>query len=172
MSFNIFASGSESFNYKQPNCIDKSSFDMAKILEKLAVMEPTKMGVFSTGVDIVQPSAGLSDLVETLGTIELLHSLSNAVSFLAMCSDAANGWIFVSSTKSRIYWTDIKSNAKYNFSPGDSPGSEFIRKIGPALKETDMDNWGVLFQLVMALGKYSNHIGETGRPMINIFLDK
>lgn len=91
MSFNIFASGSESFNYKQPNCIDKSSFDMAKILEKLAVMEPTKMGVFSTGVDIVQPSAGLSDLVETLGTIELLHSLSNAVSFLAMCSDAANG---------------------------------------------------------------------------------
>ena len=110
--------------------------------------------------------------METMATMEFLHTLNNAVCFLAMRSGASDGWISVSCSESHVLWPDTKSFARYNFSPGDDPGAEFIKTIGPGLKATSMDNWGVLAALSIVLSKYSNQIGEDARPMINIMLDR
>jgi len=170
MGFTIFASGANKFHFKQENCIDDSAFDTADLLAKLQTMEPTWMGAGATAVDIVQPSAGIIDLMKTMATMEFLHSLSNAVCFLAMNSSSADGWIFVSARQSHLLWPDTGGNAKYRFQPGYSPGAEFIKKISPALKEADMANWGVLRMLGICLAKFSSKIDDSTAPIINIQL--
>jgi hypothetical protein len=141
---------------------------MVDLLSKLQGLDGTKMGAFATGVDIVQPSAGIIDLMQTMATMEFLHLLNNAVSFLAMKQQAANGWIFVSARESHLLWPDTGGNGEYKFK-GDNPGFDFMKKIGPALKEADMANWGVLRELALCLSKFDHHIGE-GRPCITIQL--
>lgn len=168
MSFKIFASGSGKFHYVRDDCIDDSELNMIDLLGKLQTMEPTWMGAGATAVDIVQPSAGIIDLMKTMATMEFLHNLSNSVCFLAMCSGASDGWIAVTCRETHLLWPDTGANAKYQFYPGDSPGTEFIRKVGPAMKAANQANWGVLRMLGIVLAKYSNHIGESATPIINI----
>lgn len=170
MGFRIFAAGSGKFNFVKDNCIDDSDIDMVDLISKFQSMEPSWMGAFATGVDIVQPSKGIIDLMQTMATMEFLHNLSNAVCFLAMCSESSNGWISVSARETHALWPDTVAIATYRFDPSDSPGAEFVKKIAPVLKETDMANWGVLRMLGIVLAKYSAHIGSSGRPIINIQL--
>jgi len=170
MSFSIFASGTGNFHFERDDCIDDSELNLVDLLSKLQTMEPTWMGAGATAVDIVQPSAGIVDLMKTMATMEFLHMLSNTVCFLAMKGGAANGWIFVSAKQSHLLWPDTGGTGKYSFDPGDSPGAEFIKKVGPALKEADMANWGVLRMLAVVLAKFDNHIEDTARPIINIQL--
>jgi hypothetical protein len=170
MSFNIFASGSKKFHYKKDGFIDSDTFEPMKIVSTLMNMEPTATGV--AGAVIEHKTPGITDVMGALATLEFLHNLNNAVSFLAMNSNASDGWISVSSTNAHLLWPDTKAFAKYNFQPGDSPGAEFIKLIGPGLKDTDMNNWGVLAGLSIVLAKYSNHISDDDTPMINISLDR
>ncbi len=170
MSFRIFASGSPDFHFEKPDCLDDSAFDTIDLLAKLQTMEPTWMGAGATAIDIAQPSAGIVDLMKTMATMEFLHNLSNAVCFLAMCSGSANGWISVSAVQTHLMWPDTGDCKTYRFDPGDSPGSEFIKKIAPALKKADMANWGVLRMMGLVLAKYSSKIGENATPIINIQL--
>jgi len=170
MGFTIFAAGSGKFHYKKENCIDDSAFDTIDLLAKLQGMEPSWMGAGATAVDIAQPSAGIVDLMKTMATMEFLHNLSNAVCFLAMKAQSADGWISVLATQSHLLWPDTGGNATYRFAPGNSPGAEFVKKISPALKEADMANWGVLRMLGMVLAKYSSHIDDNAKPIINIQL--
>lgn len=170
MGFRIFASGSNKFHFEKDNCIDDKDINMVDLISKFQGMEASWMGAGSTAVDIVKPSKGIIDLMQTLATQEFLHNLSNAVCFLAMCSGSSNGWIAVSAREKRWYWPDAVGFEKYQFYPGDSPGTEFIKKIAPVLKETDMANWGVLRMLGIVLAKYSNHIDSSARPMISIQL--
>ena len=172
MSFRIFAAGSDNFHYEKDGNIDKDTFETIKVLAILQSMEPTKAGAGQAAAEYVLPSAGITDLMEAMAAREFLHNLGNAVSFLAMCSGASDGWISVSARKSHILWPDTMGIARYNFSPGDDPGSEFIRLIAPPLKTTDMNNWGVLLVLSNVLAKFSQHIGESATPMINIQLSK
>ena len=46
-----------------------------------------------------------------------------------------------------MVWPTTKAFARYNFQPGDDPGAEFIKLVGPGLKETGMNNYGVLAAL-------------------------
>ncbi len=170
MSFRIFASGSPHYHYEKSDCLDDSAFDMIDLLAKLQTMEPSWMGAGATAVDIVQPSAGIIDLMKTMATMEFLHNLSNAVCFLAMCSGSSNGWISVSAVETHLMWPDTGDSKTYRFDPGDSPGSEFIKKIGPALKAANMANWGVLRMLGLVLAQYSSKIDDNATPIINISL--
>jgi hypothetical protein len=172
MGFRIFAAGTDDFHYENPNFVDKSDFDMVQTIAKLQGLDGTAMGVVATGVDFVQPSAGITDLMDTIATTEFLHNLSNAACFLAMCSGAAEGWISVSARETHYLWPDTAGFARYRFSPGESPGSEFLTRVGPVLRNTGMANWGVLLALGNVLGSYSNRIGLSGTPMINIQLTK
>ena len=64
MGFDIFASGTDNFQYSKKGCADDSDFDMVDLLGKLQNMEPTWMGAGATAVDIVQPSAGIIDAMK------------------------------------------------------------------------------------------------------------
>jgi len=109
--------------------------------------------------------------MESMATQEFLHLLNDSVCFLAMCSGASDGWISVAGSESHLLWPDTKSFARYNFSPGDDPGAEFIKTIAPGLKETSLNTWGVLAALSIVLSKFSSAIGDDATPIINIFLD-
>jgi hypothetical protein len=169
MGFRIFAAGTRDFHYTRDNCIDDSDIDMVDLMSKLQTMEPSRAGVISTAIDIAQPSAGILDLMQTMATMEFLHLLNNAVSFLAMKPQASNGWIFVSARESHVLWPDTGGNGEYRFDPGENPGYEFMRAVGPALREADMANWGVLRELALCLTRFDSHIGN-GRPCITIQL--
>jgi hypothetical protein len=169
MSFNVFAAGSGKFHYQKDGFIDGDSFTPMKVVNALMTMSPTALGAANAYIGYKTPGAG--DLVESIATREFLHLLNDSVCFLAMCSGASDGWISVASSESHILWPDTKAFAKYNFQPGDDPGAEFIKLIGPGLKETSLNNWGVLAALSIVLSKYSAHIGDDARPIINIFLD-
>lgn len=170
MGFDVFAAGSGKFHYKKKGFVDADTFEPMKIVSALMNMSPSALGAADAYIGYKTP--GITDLMGTMATMEFLHNLNNAVSFLAMCSGASDGWISVSTTQSHLLWPDTKSFGKYNFQPGDSPGAEFMKIIGPGLKETDMNNWGVLAALSLVLAKYSNHIGDDATPIINISLDK
>lgn len=170
MGFSIFASGTNDFHFSKDDCIDSDDIDMVDFISKFQGMEPSLMGVGEVAVDIVQPSAGIIDLMQSMATTEFMHLLSNAVCFLAMKGGSANGWIFVAAREEHLLWPDTGGNGKYKFQPGDSPGTEFIKKIAPALKEADMANWGVLRMLALVLAKFDAHIPDSARPMINIEL--
>lgn len=170
MSFNVFAAGSGNFHYIKDGFIDGGDFVPMKVVSALMTMEPSALG--ATNAYIGYKTPGITDLMETVATQEFLHLLNDAVSFLAMCSGASDGWISVSCTESHTLWADTKTFACYKFLPGDDPGAEFVKLIGPGLQQTSMDNWGVLAALSIVLSKYSNHIGQDARPIINIMLDR
>jgi hypothetical protein len=168
MGFSIFAAGTRDFHYSRDNCIDDSDFALVELLGKLQSMEPTRAGVITTGIDIAQPSAGIIDAMNALATMQFLDLLNTTVTMLAMKPQARNGWIFVSARESHLLWPDTGGNGDYRFR-GDSPGADFMREVGPALKAADMANWGVLRELVLCLSRFDSHIGN-GRPCINIQL--
>ncbi len=169
MGFSIFASGNKNFNYSRDNCLDDSSFKPIELLGKLQSMEPSKVGVVTTGIDVALPSAGIIDGMKAIATMQFLHLLNNVVSFLAMHPKSREGWIFVSARETHLLWPDTGGNGDYRFKPGNNPGYEFVKKISPALKEADMANWGVLRELVLCLSKYERHVGNS-IPAINIQL--
>lgn len=170
MGFSIFAAGSGKFNFSKDNCIDDSDIDMVDLISKFQGMEGTWMSAGAVGIDIVQPSAGIIDLMKSMATMQFLHLLSNSVCFLAMKQGASGGSIFVAARESHLLWPDTGANAEYKFYPGESPGTEFVKKIAPALKAADMANWGVLRMLALVLAKYDNHISDSATPRINITL--
>ena len=170
MGFSIFASGTNKFHFSQKDCIDDSDIDMVDFISKFQGMEPSWMGAGEVVVDIAKPSKGIIDLMQSMATTEFMHMLSNAVCFLAMKEGSANGKISVSAIEEHFLWPDTGGVADYEFNPGDSPGTEFIKKIAPALKKADMANWGVLRMLALVLAKFENHISDSATPRINIAL--
>jgi hypothetical protein len=169
VGFNIFASGTGKFHYQRDGFIDGDTFAPMKLVSELMTMSPNKEGVITTAIGHYQP--GITDLAEGMATLEFLHLLNDSVCFLAMCSGASDGWISLSSTQTHLMWPDTKAFARYNFQPGDDPGAEFIKLVGPGLKETGLNNWGVLAALALVFSKFSDHIGEDARPIINISID-
>ncbi len=169
MSFNIFVAGAGHFHYRRQGCIDGSDFEPMKIVSTLMTMEPTVVGAANAYIEHRTP--GITDLMETMATMEFLHLLNDSVSFLAMCSGVSDGWIAVSCSESHMLWPDTRSFARYNFSPGDNPGAEFMRVIGRGLRETSMNHWGVLREMSMVMSRYRDHIGDNGTPMLNIMMD-
>ena len=173
MGFDIFATGTDKFHYERNGCEDGSTFEFIKVVTILQGLDATSTGTIAiTGVggaiDYVAP--GITDLMIALATQEMLHNLSNAVCFLAMNSNSSDGWIYVHATETNTFWADTVRSAKYKFSPGDSPGAEFVSAIGRCLKDTDLDNFGVLQHLSIVLSRYSNHIDDSMTPKISISL--
>ncbi len=56
----------------------------------------------------------------------------------------------------------------YNFSPGDFPGIELVKKISDALSKTDLSTSGVLRALAIVLSKYDAQLSDDATPMINM----
>jgi hypothetical protein len=173
MGFDIFAAGASDFHYERNGCEDGSTFEFIKVVTILQGLDVTSIGkgaISGAGGAIDYAAPGITDVMISLATTEMLHNLSNAVCFLAMNSNSSDGWIYVHATETNTFWADTVRSAKYKFSPGNSPGAEFISTIGRCLKDTDLDNFGVLQHLSIVLSRFSNHIDDSMTPQINIML--
>jgi hypothetical protein len=173
MSFDIFAAGTDNFHYKRNGCEDGSTFEAMKIitiLQSLDVSSMAHLAITGTGGVIDYKAPGITDLLIAHAEREMLHNLSNAVCFLAMNPNSSDGWIYVNATETHTFWADTARAAKYSFSPGDSPGAEFVSSIVNCLKDTDLTNFGVLQHMAVVLTRFSQHIDETMPPKISITL--
>jgi len=172
MSFRVFAVGAGDFHFVKDGCLEGSDFDTMKTVSTLSTMEPSKMGVAGAAADKYLPSAGLADLAGSVATLEFLHLLNDTVDWLAV-NAGDDSSISVFAKQPHPLWPDTVRFSVYNFAPGDNPGAEFVRTIGQGLKDTDLDNFGVLAALVSVLAKYSDFItGKPITPRINIELTK
>jgi len=170
MSFRIFAAGVPKFNYIKDKLPDGEVFEAVKVIHAFTSADPSFAGAGGVTSDIILPD--ITDVVKNIAGMQFAHLLNNAVCYLAMQPSASSGWISVAATEKNILWTDTVRHIKYNFTPGDNPGAEFMKKLSPALKDTNMDNFGVLYGIAMAVTKYYNIIGDQQVPMINIQLTK
>lgn len=168
MSFRIFAAGTNNFHYERDGCEDGSTFGYISVITTLQGLDVSTAGVVSKVIEY-EP-AGIVDVMTAHLKKEMLHNLSNAVCFLAMNSNSSDGWIYIQATETNTLWADTVRSAIYKFSPGDSPGAEFISTIYRCLNSTDLDNFGVLQHLSIALSRFSNYIDDSMKPMINIYL--
>lgn len=174
MSFRIHAAGSDGFRYSSSNCADEDLFTAAEIISVMGSLEPTRASFVEAGIGQVLPSAPSGyEAAAAVGRMIFLHTLSDAVSLLAACTGASQGgWISVAPRETSLLLPDTSRFARYEFSPGRSPGSEFMQRIIPALNDTDMNNYGVLRSLSIALSLYQVHISISATPMIQIQLTK
>jgi hypothetical protein len=173
MGFDISAGGTNNFHYKRNGCEDGSTFEFIKvitILQSLDIQSAAHLGITGTGGYIDYKAPGITDVMISLATMEMLHNLSNAVCFLAMNPHSSDGYIFLNATEKNTFWADTNRNAKYSFSPGDSPAAEFVNAIKNCLKDTGLDNFGVLQHLSIALSKFNDCIDDSMSPQIMISL--
>ena len=147
MGFRTFAYGLPDFHYTEARSPDGGDFDTIKLLATLQTMEPSKMGVVGAVADQTLPSAGITDLISAVANQEFMHMLIDSVSFIAMSPNADGAHISLTLTVKRKLWVDQVTFNKYDFTPGDSPGVEFVHAISKNLKETGFDNWGTLRSL-------------------------
>jgi hypothetical protein len=172
MSFRIHAAGSGGFRHSRSNCVDEGVFTAAAIMAAMQGFEPSRAGAVQAAADQVLPSApNAFQFAAQAARIEMLNTLDIGVSSLAT-GTGAGGWIAVSPRQTHALWPDTSRFARYDFLPGDSPGFEFVQRILPALRETDMMNFGVLAQLSNACNLYAAYLDENGpaTPMLLIEL--
>lgn len=174
MSFNIFAAGVRGYQFTRENFPDSGVFEAASVLSALRSGGPSARGVAEGVADYVIPSEGGAEMtgVEAVAQLTFLHTLCGAVDQLAACSGSSNGWITVAPRQGHTLWPDTSRYSRYDFTPGNDPGREFVARILPALEATDMANYGVLMAMSLALSGYRSHIGSSGTPMIQIELWK
>lgn len=185
MSFNISARGIgydlKPFYYKKEDNLDGDSFKLLEVLTSLngnikssekGIKESIKEGVKDTVKDEIKdkidPSISLVDLVASLGNMELLRAIKTQVTLLAMHNRKRVPYIFLTARKERLLLPDICENAKYNFPKSGDPGTDFLKKILPALEETDMNNYGVAAQLLSVLVNYDEMLSKSDPPQIMI----
>ncbi len=178
MSFSIFASGAangKNFHYYREDCIDGDDFEILDLVSTLTTLEQTIEAVAqATAEKIISKllPGSAPDGMGTVAFLEFLHTLKDQIDSLAMCDDSANGRISVFTKQKHTFWADDLGNGTYYFSPGTDPGTEFVKAIGASLEKTDMNNWGVLRAMVIVLTLYSDAVGQSGKPMLTIQLEK
>lgn len=173
MAFDVWASGSSKFNFVKKNAENGSSFELAKAisaLQSLDFQSKAHFGISAAGaaIDIVQP--GIADLMIAHAEREMLHNISNAICILMM-NGSSGGWISVNAVEHNTFFPDVARSATYSFSPGDSPGAEFISRIRTPLEDTGLATFGALLVLSVVLTRFANHIDPGTEPKLSISLD-
>ncbi len=169
MSFRIFAAGVPNFHFERDNNPDDDVFEVAEVLNAIRASGPSVGEAANAAAEYVTPNSYLG-AISALARIEFLHLLKTSVDLLALRPKARQGWIAVAPREDHLLWPDTAGFAKYTFNPGSDPGTEFFNKIKGPLKETGMNNYGVLRMLAMVLSMYNNHISNSDPVMIQIQL--
>lgn len=176
MSFSIHAAGvgrGGGFVYTRRNCADGDIFEAAAIMSALRSSSPTRVGAAEGVASYTVPSESSArmDGIRGIARMEFIHLLQNGVGMLASCEGARQGWLSVTANQSHIAWPATNRIARYNFLPGVNSACEFMQTMMPVLTGTEMNNYGVLRGLAMALNGYYYNIGTTGRPMLLVQLN-
>lgn len=172
MSFRIHAAGSDGYRYTRDNNPDEDIFEAASVISALNASGPSVGGAVEGVADYVSPSVSVTDGARSVASATFIHMLRDSVDMLATCGGASQGWISVSPRLTHTLWPDTSDFARYEFYPGDSPGSEFIRMILPALGTTDFNHYGTFRALSIVLSDYYHHLNGNGTPTILIHLSQ
>lgn len=176
MSFRIWACGlrgknssGESrglFHYMKDNCLDQSDFEPNKILSAIP-SSPDASGVAEKIVGSPESHIGAAEVagVMKMAEMEFAHLVISGVNLLAM--HGSGGDISVYCYESKWYWADANSFVDVQLW-GNDPGREFLRRIGPGLKSTDLNNFGVLAQIAIVLSKYETKLPDSAECHLRI----
>lgn len=178
MSFNIFVSGATGhqrgggrghFNYIKDNCLDQSDFDPPALLAWIP-SSPDAAGVAEKIVG--SPDSHLDNAtrmgMSRIAEMEFTHLVATGVDLLAM---HGGGQISLYCLQKKLLWADSNSFVTFYLSGSSNPGRDFIRAIGPGLVKTELNNFGVLAQIAIALSKYDSALPDSASPFLNISID-
>jgi hypothetical protein len=104
-----------------------------------------------------------------IAELEFAHLVRTSVDLLAM--HGSGGKITLYCLQKSWYWADTNSFVEFNFSGSSNPGRDFLKKIGPGLVKTELNNFGVLAQIAICLSKYDTALPNNSSPFLNISLD-
>ena len=177
MGFRIFATGlrgfrrksgnaRKPFHYVKSNCLDQGDFDPPAILSMIPD-SPDAAGVVTKIVGTAESHIGAVKAKGIFKIAELVfaHHIVQGINFLAL--HGRDGNVSVYCHQKRWYWADANSFANCYFY-GSNPGREFLRKIGPGLKHTELNNFGVLAQIAIVLSKYDRKLPKSAQANLRI----
>jgi len=178
MSFNIYASGllgtvsgggRKPFKYSKDGCFDSGDFDPPALVSMLPATKDWK-GVAEKigGTQEEYLSASVVKGMTKIAEIELAAMVRLGVDMLAMRGNG--GEIVVYCVQEDWLWGNTNSYANFKLNSSQDPGRDFLKKIGPGLVKTELNNFGVLRQLAMALSKYNSDLSGYASPYLNISL--
>lgn len=178
MGFNIFVAGVTGekkdggrghFHYSKDNCLDQGDFDPPALLS-LIPSSPDAAGVAEKIVG--SPESHLGDAtvkgMAKIAEMQFAHLVRTGVDLLAM--HGSGGKISVYCVQQKWYWADSNSFVEFKIDGSSNPGRDFLKKISPGLVKTELNNFGVLAQIAIALSKYDSALPSSASPFLNISL--
>jgi hypothetical protein len=179
MSFNIFAAGATGptkgggrghFHYSKDDCLDQGDFDPPALLSMIP-SSPDASGVAEKIAGSPESHLGAATVagMAKIAELEFAHLVRTSVDLLAM--HGSGGKITLYCLQTHWYWADTNSFVEFNFSGSSNPGRDFLKKIGPGLVKTELNNFGVLAQIAICLSKYDSALPNNSSPFLNISLD-
>jgi hypothetical protein len=100
--------------------------------------------------------------------MQFAHLVRTGVDLLAM--HGSQGEISVYCLQKNWYWADTNSFVTFKIDNSSNPGRDFLKTIGPGLVKTELNNFGVLAQIAIALSKYDQALPSSASPFLNISL--
>jgi len=179
MSFNIFASGllgaangggRKPFRYIKDNCFEQGDFEPSTILSMIPSSPTAKAVAEKIGGTQEEYLAGsVINGMSKIGDIQLARMVSLCIDRLAG-EHTGHGEISVYCVQEDWLWGTTNSYVNFKFYGGYDPGKEFLKKIGPGLVKTGLNNFGVLGQIAAALSQYNTSLPGDTSPYLNISL--
>lgn len=180
MSFRIWAVGlrgfsrksnkaRENFHYIKRDCLDQSDFEPPKLLSMIPD-SPDLGGIAKKVVGTPESHIGGAEVKGMFKIAELIfaHQVVTGINLLAL--NGSGGSVSVYCHQNKWYWADANSFVDVHISRGGNPGKEFLRRIGPGLEKTELNNFGVLAQISIVLSKYDSALPRSALPHLRIEL--
>ena len=182
MSFNIFVSGTTGnregggrghFHYSKDDCLDGDDFEPPALLSLLPG-SPDAAGVAKKIAEEVAgtPASHLGSAtvggMTKIAEMQTAHLVRTTVDLLAM--HGSGGEISVYCLQESWYWANSSSFVAFKIGSSSDPGRDFLRKIGPGLVKTELNSFGVLLQIAIALSKYDQALPGSASPLVSIEL--
>jgi hypothetical protein len=179
MGFHIFASGAggpkkgggrKHFNYEKSNCLDGDDFEPPKLLSMIP-SSPDAKGVAEKIVGTPEEHLGSATVagMSKIAEMEFAHLVMMGVDLLAM--HGGGGKISLYCVQKKWYWADANSFVTVHLGGSSSPGRDFLKAIGPGLVKTELNHFGVLAQIAIAISKYDSALPGNSSPFLNISID-
>ena len=176
MSFRIWACGLRGknssgearslFHYSKDNCLDQGDFEPNAILSAIP-SSPNAAGVAEKIVGSPESHIGGAEVkgMMKIAEMEFAHLVVTGATLLAM--HGSSGSISVYCYQKKWYWADANSFVNVHLW-GSDPGREFLRQIGPGLKKTELNNFGVLAQIAICLSEYERKLPNSAEANLRI----
>lgn len=146
--------GRRPFTYHKKDCLSQGDFEPPAILS--AIPDSPNLGGVATKI-VGTPESHVGGATVKgfmkLAEMEFAHLVATTVTLLAM--DNRRGEISVYCYQDNMVWADTNSFETFNFAnSAGNPGKDFLKKIGPGLVKTELNDFGVLAEIALVLSGY------------------